>query len=121
MFSLPPPTAHLTRYLSLPTRGHTRLLTVQPTSPSPFRNDTNASTLPPRPPKNWLTNKVENSSAVKDAFVAFTKIIGYGSARQVAGRRAFAIYKNCCIVRADEDKHFWQDGTHVFNRVNGPL
>ena len=65
-----------------------------------------------RPPKNWLTKKLEESPAAKKAFLNLVNAMGYGSAKQVAGRRAFAMYEKCCITRAEEDRQFWQNGTY---------
>lgn len=40
-------------------------------------------------------------------------IMGYGSPKQVAGRRAFAMYEQLCVVRPDEDMAFWQEECHL--------
>lgn len=46
--------------------------------------------------------------------MALANSLGYGSPRQLAGRRAFVLYQNVCAVRPDEDKVFWQRGTCTF-------
>ncbi|TFY76045.1 hypothetical protein EWM64_g7967 [Hericium alpestre] len=39
--------------------------------------------------------------------------LGYGSSKQVAARRALAIYENLCAVRAEEEQDFWQHECHL--------
>ena len=43
-------------------------------------------------------------------FFRFTNVIGYGSPKQMAGRRAFILYDKICAVKPDEDRAFWQNG-----------
>jgi cytochrome b pre-mRNA-processing protein 3 len=66
--------------------------------------------LPPTREKNWLTRKVESSSSAMKIFLKLTNLLGYGSPRQLAGRRAFALYDQVCAVKPDQDRLFWQDG-----------
>ncbi|RDB18650.1 CBP3-like protein [Hypsizygus marmoreus] len=71
---------------------------------------------PPRPPvvqKSWLTRKVESSPAAMNVFLKLTNALGYGSPKQLAGRRAFVLYEQVCAVRPDEDRAFWQDECHL--------
>ena len=50
----------------------------------------------------------------KLVFMRLISLMGYGSAKQYAGRRAFAMYEKLCVPRADEERAFWQDGeSHV--------
>jgi len=58
--------------------------------------------------KSWLTRKVEASPTARAAFLAVAKALGYGSPRQLAGRRAFVLYENICAVKPDHDLEFWQ-------------
>src|SRR6266576_247116 len=72
--------------------------------------NSNPPPLPQRE-KNWLTRKVETSPFARKVFLALAKSLGYGSPRQMAGRRALVLYENVCAPRPDEDKAFWQTGT----------
>ncbi|KAL6303177.1 hypothetical protein BKA93DRAFT_789622 [Sparassis latifolia] len=67
----------------------------------------------PRHPKSWLTKKLEANPAAKSAFLKMMGMLGYGSAKQVAGRRAFLMYERLCVVRPDEDRMFWQEECHL--------
>lgn len=40
--------------------------------------------------------------------------MGYGSSRQIAARRALALYEQLCTGRAEEDRQFWAEGVHDF-------
>lgn len=60
--------------------------------------------------KSWLTRKVEASSSAMKIFLKLTNLLGYGSPKQIAGRRAFALYNKICAVQPDQDRSFWQDG-----------
>jgi hypothetical protein len=42
--------------------------------------------------------------------VQVANAMGYGSPRQVAGRRAFNMYQDLCVRRADEESVFWRTG-----------
>ena len=53
---------------------------------------------------------MEASPSLKKVFLQAANLMGYGSPKQVAGRRAFAMYEQLCIVRPEEDKTFWQEG-----------
>lgn len=64
---------------------------------------------PPPHPKSWLTRKVQSSPTAMNVFLSVTNVLGYGSPKQVAGRRSFAIYEQLC-ARADEDHIFWRQG-----------
>ena len=46
----------------------------------------------------------------KVVFFRLLSLLGYGSAKQYAGRRAFAMYSKLCVPRADEESAFWKDG-----------
>lgn len=39
--------------------------------------------------------------------------LGYGSSRQVAARRALALYEELCAGRAEEDREFWAQECHL--------
>lgn len=70
--------------------------------PKPSNHDT--------PKKSWLTRKVEDSPMWRAMFFQITNLVGYGSPKQLAGRRSFLLYENICAVKPDEDRTFWQDG-----------
>lgn len=109
MFSLGRRPGHLINRIPPFSTREARLLTVPP--PQSHTSEI-SDAQPRRPPKNWLTKKLESNSTAKKAFITLVNVMGYGSSRQVAGRRAFVMYENCCIVKADEDRRFWRDGEH---------
>ncbi|KAK2467540.1 hypothetical protein APHAL10511_000395 [Amanita phalloides] len=45
--------------------------------------------------------------------MALARLLGYGSPKQVAGRRAFVLYESVCTVKPDEEKVFWQRDCHL--------
>jgi cytochrome b pre-mRNA-processing protein 3 len=67
--------------------------------------------------KSWLTRKVEESPIWRAVFFQFTNLFGYGSPKQLAGRRSFVLYEKICAVKPDEDRAFWQDGV-FFQRIS---
>ncbi|RDX42286.1 hypothetical protein OH76DRAFT_1363054 [Lentinus brumalis] len=68
---------------------------------------------PPPPPQTWLARQIKQSPVAKQAFFRLLNLLGYGSAKQYAGRRAFAMYTNLCIPRPDEESHFWKQECHL--------
>ncbi|KAJ3506706.1 hypothetical protein NLJ89_g6720 [Agrocybe chaxingu] len=82
--------------------------TTSPTSPS-----TSTQTNPEGPPKSWLTRKVESSPVAKRIFLGLTNLLGYGSPKQLAGRRAFVLYKDVCAPRPEEEEAFWRNSCHL--------
>lgn len=77
-------------------------------SPAP-----SASQQPPSPQQTWLSKTIKQSPAAKQAFLTLAGLLGYGSAKQYAGRRAYNMYSELCISRPDDDLAFWQDGEHL--------
>ncbi|KAF8873081.1 ubiquinol-cytochrome C chaperone-domain-containing protein [Infundibulicybe gibba] len=63
--------------------------------------------IPPHE-KSWLTRKVETSPTALKVFTHLTNALGYGSPKQVAGRRGFVLYGHVCAVKPDQDAAFWQ-------------
>ncbi|KAF5380045.1 hypothetical protein D9615_006153 [Tricholomella constricta] len=63
--------------------------------------------------KSWLTRKVEDSPTAMKFFLRFTNALGYGSPKQLAGRRAFALYDQVCAVKPDDDHVFWQQSCRL--------
>lgn len=103
---------HLRSYhrpLAIPYHA-TRYITSQ-SSPKTRPRPSSSSGAPPAREKSWLTRKVESSPAAMKVFVKLTNALGYGSPKQLAGRRAFAFYEQVCAVKPDHDREFWQQGT----------
>ncbi|KAF8903866.1 hypothetical protein CPB84DRAFT_1835768 [Gymnopilus junonius] len=75
--------------------------TSKPARPAPTK-------VQPEQPKSWLTRKVETSPTAKRIFFGFTNLLGYGSDKQVAGRRAQGFYEQLCAVMPDQQLEFWQ-------------
>jgi cytochrome b pre-mRNA-processing protein 3 len=59
---------------------------------------------------SWLTRQIESSPAAKNAFLGIAKVLGYGSPKQLAARRAFVLYEKIAAMKPDEDKAFWLNG-----------
>lgn len=68
---------------------------------------------PPRE-QSWLTRKLKQSPIAMRAFLRVFGAMGYGSSRQIAARRALALYEQLCAGRAEEDRQFWAEGAHGF-------
>ncbi|KAG6809237.1 hypothetical protein H0H92_001062 [Tricholoma furcatifolium] len=68
---------------------------------------------PPAQPTSWLTRKVKASPAAMKFFLNLTNVMGYGSTKQVAGRRAFALYERVVAVTPDTDAAFWQQNCRL--------
>ncbi|CAL1699786.1 unnamed protein product [Somion occarium] len=68
---------------------------------------------PPPPPQTWLTKVLRENPTAMRAFLRISSLLGYGSKKQLAGRRALAMYELLCTRRADEEKDFWQDECHL--------
>ncbi|KAH9916713.1 uncharacterized protein BXZ73DRAFT_80965, partial [Epithele typhae] len=61
------------------------------------------------PPETWLTRYIRNNPGAQEVFFRVLGLMGYGSAKQYAGRRAFIMYRDLCIPRADDEQAFWKD------------
>ncbi|RXW17004.1 hypothetical protein EST38_g8851 [Candolleomyces aberdarensis] len=85
------------------------------------RYNSNASTSPgtsksssePAQKPSWLTRQIESSPAAKSAFLGFAKVLGYGSPKQLAARRAFVLYEKIAAMKPDEDKAFWLNDCYL--------
>jgi cytochrome b pre-mRNA-processing protein 3 len=88
----------LTRSLTTPTRSRIVLRCLSTT------------TGPQKTPKTWLSRKLESSPAAKQWFLSFTNLLGYGSPKQLAGRRAFVLYEHIVAAAPDQYPEFWQKG-----------
>ena len=94
-----------------------RFLATQPSRTNPSKSSTNQTLTPPpkrEEEKSWLTQKVEASPLTRKFFLGLTNLLGYGSPRQVAGRRAFAIYEQIAARAPDQDKDFWLQGASLY-------
>ena len=67
---------------------------------------------PTREP-SWLTRKLKQSPMAMRVFLKVFGGLGYGSSKQIAARRAFALYEQLCSGRADEDNAFWAEGMYA--------
>ncbi|KAH9989047.1 hypothetical protein BJV74DRAFT_773193 [Russula compacta] len=63
--------------------------------------------------QSWLTRKLKQSPLAMRAFLRVFGALGYGSSRQVAARRALALYEQLCAGRAEEDREFWAKECHL--------
>ncbi|KAF8152614.1 hypothetical protein B0H34DRAFT_726820 [Crassisporium funariophilum] len=101
---------HLRAHSYAPTLHHcaARRLATQPARPTPVNQKNHDD-----PPRSWLTRKVESSPAVRGVFLHITNMLGYGSPKQLAGRRALVLYENVCAVKPDDDSAFWQDACYL--------
>ena len=106
------PHRNLSHYYSTTRRCITTKTPPQKTQPKPSNNSKNSNHEPKK--TSWLTRKVEESPTWRSFFFRFTNLIGYGSPKQLAGRRAFILYEKICAVKPDEDRAFWQDGEFFF-------
>ena len=98
----------LRSYVCCSRRG-ARCLATQSQKP---KNDLSSRTnLTSLPEETWLTRRVEASAVTRKLFLAVTNLLGYGSAKQVAGRRTFAIYEQIAARAPDKEREFWQQGT----------
>ncbi|PPQ99655.1 hypothetical protein CVT26_009189 [Gymnopilus dilepis] len=78
------------------------------TKPSSKSSSTTPQNVEPERPKSWLTQQVETSPIARKLFFGFTNLLGYGSEKQLAGRRALALYEHLCAVKPDQELKFWQ-------------
>ncbi|KAH9066244.1 hypothetical protein EDB87DRAFT_1776196 [Lactarius vividus] len=67
----------------------------------------------PLPEQSWLTRKLKQSPTAMRVFLKVFGALGYGSSRQVAARRALALYEQLCTGRAEEDREFWAQECHL--------
>ena len=81
--------------------------TPQPTpSSKPYRHEK------AEPERSWLVQKIRANPVAFKTIRALSRALGYGSTKQVAGRRTLAMYEQVCAVKASEDRVFWQ-GEHL--------
>ncbi|OSD02203.1 hypothetical protein PYCCODRAFT_1445165 [Trametes coccinea BRFM310] len=66
-----------------------------------------------RAARTWLTKAIRQSPAAKRVFLSIAGLLGYGSPKQYAGRRAFNMYSDICISRPDDEAAFWKQECHL--------
>lgn len=104
--------------------------TIRPyaSTPAPAPKPTSEPTKPyqhekePSREPSWLTRKLKQSPMAMRVFLRVFGALGYGSPRQVAARRASALYQQLCTCRAEEDSAFWAKGMRailpLFGQIN---
>ncbi|KAF9220681.1 hypothetical protein BS17DRAFT_803957 [Gyrodon lividus] len=58
--------------------------------------------------QSWLTQQVKSNPALYSLFLGVARVLGYGSQKQFANRRALHMYNTLCATRADQEADFWQ-------------
>jgi cytochrome b pre-mRNA-processing protein 3 len=93
---------------------------------SPGSSTPRSATSDPRPqpeppsgqhPQSWLTRAVKASPVARSVFMGVARLLGYGTPRQLAGRRAFQMYEQLCVPRADEECQFWREGAFYIHNL----
>ncbi|KAI9452157.1 hypothetical protein F5148DRAFT_1300996 [Russula earlei] len=92
-------------------RSYASVSAPKPT-PGPTRPYHPEKISPPRE-QSWLTRKLKQSPTAMRVFLRVFGALGYGSSRQVAARRALALYEQLCAIRAEEDREFWDEECHL--------
>jgi cytochrome b pre-mRNA-processing protein 3 len=98
------------------TRLHARTIRPYVSTPVPTPKPTPGPSKPYQHEKestrepSWLTRKLKQSPTAMRAFLKVFSALGYGSSKQIAARRALALYEQLCSGRADEDSAFWAEG-----------
>ena len=93
--------------VSLPSRCYAKKVESTPQSPAQTKK-VQPSPQPPAQPEaqtSWLTRKVKSSPLAKKLFLQVTNLLGYGSPKQVAAGRAFALYEHIVAVTPGADTH----------------
>jgi hypothetical protein len=96
-----------------------RLTTV---SPPPETPQPSPSSKPYRyekaePERSWVVQKIRANPVALKIVRALGRAMGYGSTKQVAGRRTLAMYEQVCAIKASEDRVFWQGEYPVGTRL----
>ncbi|KAI0045375.1 hypothetical protein FA95DRAFT_1561176 [Auriscalpium vulgare] len=86
---------------------HLRAYSTPPPAPragpsKPYRHE-----KAPPPPQAWLTRQLKQSPMAMRVFMKLFGALGYSSPKQIAARRALAMYEQLCARRAEEEKEFW--------------
>ncbi|KAI0665771.1 hypothetical protein C8Q78DRAFT_1063231 [Trametes maxima] len=106
-----------------PAARHARSLATQrppqrsqnygPSSSTPSTPHQSSKARPPLPQQTWLARTIRRSPVAKKAFLTLAAVLGYGSVKQYAGRRAYNLYRELCISRPDDEAAFWKDECHL--------
>ncbi|GJE96969.1 CBP3-like protein [Phanerochaete sordida] len=64
----------------------------------------------PEPKRSWIEQKLRQSPTAKKLLFNVASVLGFNSPKQIAGRRAYMMYEELCVRKAEEDSAFWQDG-----------
>ncbi|KAI0263464.1 hypothetical protein BC834DRAFT_957799 [Gloeopeniophorella convolvens] len=96
-----------------PLRTYAHAPAPSPVPPTPGPSKPYTHEKAPLPPQSWLTRQLKQSPAALRLFLRVFGAIGYGNTRQVAARRALALYEQLCADRAEEDRAFWADECHL--------
>lgn len=72
-------------------------------------------------PRSPVTKWILASPFRTNTLLKLGDLLGYGSPKQVAGRRSKMIYKVCSEVALGHEKAFWYDCKHVFSNNNDAL
>ena len=65
------------------------------------------------PKRSWAVQKIRANPTALKIVQALGRAMGYGSTKQVAGRRTLAMYERVCAFKASEDRVFWQEGEQL--------
>jgi len=60
------------------------------------------------PEQSRVVQKIRANPIAFKIVRAIARAMGYGSTKQVAGRRTLAMYEQVCAIKASEDRVFWQ-------------
>ena len=82
--------------------------TPQPTpSSKPYRYEK------AEPERSWVVQRIRANPVAFKIVRALSRALGYGSTKQVAGRRTLAMYEQVCAIKPSEDRVFWQEGERL--------
>jgi hypothetical protein len=101
------------------TQLHARTIRPYASAPAPTPKPTPGPSKPYQHEKesmrepSWLTRRLKQSPMAMGAFLKVFGALGYGSSKQIAARRALALYEQLCSGRADEDSAFWAEGMYA--------
>jgi cytochrome b pre-mRNA-processing protein 3 len=88
---------------------------LPPTTPNPPSNSKPKETpveTPPRPEDSWLTKLILSSPRARWWFNKVANTLGYGTPKQLAGRRTFVLYSKLCAAAPESDPDFWKNGAY---------
>ncbi|KAK0218757.1 hypothetical protein IW262DRAFT_1317584 [Armillaria fumosa] len=93
------------RYLS--TKRNETLRDTPSSSSNPPKSQPSPGDINLEHQKSWLTRKVESSPTTRWWFMKFVNLLGYGTPKQLAGRRTFPLYARLCAAAPDAEMTFW--------------